>query len=65
MAGMVGYAGISFGTYETLKEITKEKNEILYCVKTRNENGEINWYIYTLIGKPLFYRSTFLIELFV
>ena len=52
--GMVFYAGINFGTFESFKEIVKEKETFCGHI-VKDENGELKWMVNFVLGKSHLY----------
>lgn len=64
LAGMVFYAGISFGTYETLKESVVNSKQTDFCgikIKHNTSNGVITeWYVNSVCGMTAGLLSQFI-----
>lgn len=58
--GMVFYAGINFGTFESFKEIAKEKETFCGHI-VKDENGELKWIINFVLGGTTATLSQFII----
>ena len=50
LVGMVFYAGLSFGTFETLREKAQARDHISF-IPIKNERGEINYFVNMCMGK--------------
>ena len=47
---MIFYAGLSFGTFETLREKAQARDHISF-IPIKNERGEINYFVNLVMGK--------------
>ena len=50
LVGMIFYAGLSFGTFETLREKAQARDHISF-IPIKNERGEINYFVNLVMGK--------------
>ena len=48
LVGMIFYAGLSFGTFETLREKAQARDHISF-IPIKNERGEINYFVNLVI----------------
>ena len=55
LIGMPFYAGISFGTFESLKESAMEKDERFYGFEIKDENGQLHTTVNFALGNGLSY----------
>lgn len=49
LVGMIFYAGLSFGTFETLREKAQARDHISF-IPIKNERGEINYFVNLVMG---------------
>jgi solute carrier family 25 protein 16 len=61
LIGMPFYAGISFGTFESLKESAMEKDERFYGFEIKDENGQLHTTVNFALGATSATVSQFII----